>query len=366
MIIIEDNSSNLDYVTNLYYFKKKVAIIGAFGYEGHVSGGQVTKTLNLYKALDEYTNWEIKTIDTSTLHMKPLHLIFSIILCLCTTRDVIITVARNGRRFLFPILYIFSKINKCNIYHDIIGGQMAGDVQHHPRYRKYLNEFVINWVETKLLKEELEQYGIENVEILPNFRCMNPLSQSDLVCEFTEPFPFCTFSVIRKEKGIDDAIGAVRLVNEKYGKAICSLDIYGPIQPDYEDEFRGMMQHVGSYIHYCGIVPTDYAVQTLKKYYATLFPTRWIGESNAGTITESFFAGVPVLATDWRCNGEMITDGYNGILYPGVNAKTLAEAITWSIAQRDRIREIKLNCLHSAEKYSARANIVKVINIINE
>ena len=41
-----------------------------------------------------------------------------------------------------------------------------------------------------------------------------------------KPLPLCTFSRVMKEKGIEDAVYAVRTVNEHFGRTVYTLDIY--------------------------------------------------------------------------------------------------------------------------------------------
>ena len=72
-----------------------------------------------------------------------------------------------------------------------------------------------------------------------------------------------------------------------------------------------------------GEIDSDKSVDIIKNYYWLLFPTRWDGEESAGTICESFIAGVPVIATDWKFNSEMIKSGYDVLIYPGREAKNL-------------------------------------------
>ena len=117
---------------------------------------------------------------------------------------------------------------------------------------------------------------------------------------------------------------------------------------------------------YKGIILSDEAVDVLKKYYATLFPTHWDGEGSAGTIIESQFAGIPVIATDWHCNSEMIESGVDGVIYPGEEADTLKEAIMWIINQKDRMPEIKRNSRRRAETYLPEKSLLLIISKITK
>lgn len=40
-----------------------------------------------------------------------------------------------------------------------------------------------------------------------------------------------------KEKGIEDAIDAVKTVNSRLGRTVYTLDIFGQVDKDYEERF---------------------------------------------------------------------------------------------------------------------------------
>ena len=345
--------------------KKTVSIIGHFGGNERFTDGQTVKTLNLYYELRENTDWDLQKVDTYYARRNPLRLLGETIYATLSSKDIIILLSVNGMKMYFPLLNRLSRMFGKRIYHDVIGGRLEEEVKQHPQYKDYLNSFRVNWVETRKLKLELEEAGIRNAEILPNFRRMEPLREEDLNVQFEEPFSFCTFSRVIEEKGIEDAICAVQSINADRGRTACKLCIYGPIEEGYRARFEEVMRGAGPAVRYCGEVPSDQATQTISPFFATLFPTRWIGESNAGTVTESFFAGVPVLATDWRCNSEMITNGYNGLVYPGPEAKTLKEAMLWLMDNREKIGAMKKNCLESARMYQPDRYIRQVIEFIS-
>lgn len=343
---------------------KKIGIIGHFGENKHFTDGQTVKTVNLYTELKKATNWEIKIVDTYLKTKNPFLLLLKTLKLLITTKDIIVLLSGNGMKFYFPLLYYSSKFMGNRIYHDVIGGNLNTYVQKFPKYKTYLNSFCVNYVETDMLKKELIQCGVLNVSILPNFRCVQTVSAEELQSDYSEPYKFCTFSRVIKEKGIEDAILAIEKINKKAQRKMCCLDIYGPVDSEYKQSFKRIMRNSTKAIQYKGEIPSTKAIETLKTYYGVLFPTYWDGESNAGTVTESFFAGVPVIATDWRCNGEMIINGYNGLIYPSELAQNLEDGIYWLIEQKDRILKIKKNCIQSANVYKPDRNIKKIINFI--
>ena len=63
-------------------------------------------------------------------------------------------------------------------------------------------------------------------------------------CE-QEPYRFCMFSRVMPEKGVEDAMRAIRHVNEKNGKTVAVLDIYGPIENQYDERFQWALKNIG-------------------------------------------------------------------------------------------------------------------------
>lgn len=348
-----------------------IAIIGHFGGEESFVDGQTLKTKILYEELISATNWDVIKVDTYYKN-RPVKLFMDFLKASLYVKDIIILLSGNGMRIFFPLLYFCSSVLNKNIYHDVIGGNLSTYVIKNPKYRKYLNSFRVNWVETDYLKQQLIDVGINNASVIPNFRRVKLINPDYLQQHYKKPYRFCTFSRVAKEKGIEEAIDAIESINANIQEKLCELDIYGPIESTYKVSFKEKLSNTTDAIKYCGTVSPEVAVETLKKYYATLFATYWDGESNAGTVTESQAAGVPVIATDWHCNKEMIESGVDGVIYPGEEGNTLEEAILWMIKRNEtessgqpgNIVEIKKNARKRAEKYKPDKWIKKIIEFI--
>ena len=339
---------------------KKIAIIGHLGAQENIMDGQTVKTRILYQELTEATDWDIQIVDTSYRSRKPLKFVLQTIKALCTIRDIIVLLSINGMRFYFPFLSFFSKVFHTRVYHDVIGGNLAHYVVQYPAFGRYLNSFQVNWVETEGMKTALNELGVTNVEVIPNFKRLSICSLDSLQTKFEPPYRFCTFSRVMKEKGIETAVEAVESINAKTGRTLCALDIYGKIDDGYTETFDELIKSATSAVQYCGIVPFDKSVETIRDYYALLFPTYWDGEGFAGTIVDAFSAGLPVIATDWNSNGEIVESGVNGILYPNKQIANLQEAINWAIQNPGIVAEMKQNCIRSAQCYQPD-NYVKLI-----
>ena len=344
---------------------KKIGIIGHFGGKENILDGQTIKTKILHEELSKVIDWEIMKVDTYYKKKNPVKLLIDTFKCLFSTKDIIVLLSGNGMKFYFPILSFFAQKFHTNIYHDVIGGNLDVYVSKYPKFKKYLNSFQINWIETAGMKGRLEKQGIENCEVMPNFKRLSIASIDISKQKFSEPYRFCIFSRVMREKGIEDAIDAIESINEEAGKEICSLDIYGRIDDGYVERFEKVLKQVTNAIQYKGMVPYDKSVDAIKDYYALLFPTYWKGEGFPGTIVDAFSAGLPVIATDWNCNSEIVENEINGVLYPNEEIRTLKEAIMYMINNSDKIIQMKGKCLKTAQIYQPDIYIKKIINTIN-
>lgn len=144
------------------------------------------------------------------------------------------------------------------------------------------------------------------------------------------------------------------------------LDIYGPIDSSYENEFKIKMEETNENINYCGIVTFNKSVDTLKNYDCLLFPTYWNGEGFPGTIIDAFSAGVPVIASDWNCNKEIIDNKVNGIIYPNNEIIDLKDAIIYITGNREYLKKMRINCVQKAQQYMPDKYIKRIIEKIEE
>ena len=344
---------------------KYVAIIGHFGGDQPFNDGQTVKTRVLYEELSARTGWAIRRVDTYYRNRRPVRLLLQSLAALMTNRDIIVLLSGNGMRFYFPLLSFFARVFHTRVYHDVIGGNLSDYVQRYPKFAGYLRSFRVNWVETRGVMERLREQGIENCEVLPNFKALRPVSPEELSTDYKPPYRFCTFSRVMREKGIEDAIDAICAVNGKRGD-VAALDIYGPIEPGYEDAFARALERGGGSIRYGGVVRQEACTDTLRDYYMLLFPTFWHGEGMPGTIVDALSAGVPVIARRWRYCDEMLTNGVTGYVYDFDEPERLAPLIEYAITHTEETVAMKRSCLEKAMEYSAERAMSRVLKALEE
>lgn len=332
--------------------KNEIAIIGHFGDNLDLYDGQTITTRVLCNELEKATGKKILKIDTYDRKAHPIFLFIKALYCLCTTKSIFLLVSENGMSFYFPLLYFANKILNIHVYHYVIGGRLAELADKHLNWVKYLNSFDINWVGTSLMREKLKKIGVTNCREIPTIRQFKPIELADLaVNNFVEPFRFCTFSRISYKKGIEDAINTINNINKKHKRNIVELDIYGQVDSDYSARFKVVSANFTDAIKYRGVINNQNSPKILSQYFALLFPTFWEGEGFPGTVIDAYAAGLPIIATDWNANKELIYNFKTGIVYPSQEIKTLQDAIEWLIQHIELVNYMKIQCLKEANKY---------------
>ena len=342
---------------------KKIAIIGHFGSNKLFLDGQTIKTNELYNELSLFADWDIKKVDTYYKSHNPLKLLIDLFVALFTTKDIIILVAANGMKFFFPLLYFFARFFNKRIYQYVIGGSLDRRVKKYTNFKKYLNSFKVNWVEAVGMIDRLKDLGINNCELLYNFKRLTPISDDSISCYTSSPYRLCFFSRVMKEKGLEDAIEAIKTVNEKYGKTIYTLDIYGQIDPAQTEWFDNLKREFPQCIKYKGLVDYDKSVDVLKDYFALIFPTLYYTEGVPGTIIDAYASALPIIASKWE-NYDNIIDDTTGISYTFGDVDDLIRVLMTISECPEIINEKKQNCLNKVLCFRPEAVIKKITDKI--
>ena len=306
----------------------------------------------MYRLLCElYGEENVVVVETKDYRHNAPRVVAQTVRCLLTCRDVFVSLSRNGRKAFFPLLSFAARHLRTRVYHNLIGGWLAQDLEECPQQVSYLNDFRVNWVESHQLVGKLEELGVGNAEFLPNFKYLDGTELPE--SRYYGPgYRFCTFSRVQELKGIGDAMDTVeKLCSEGLD---CRLDVYGPIEPSYKEEFETALSRC-VHAEYKGCVAPEKSVQVIASYDALLFPTKWKPEGIPGTIIDALAAGVPVIAAKWQYYDEMLEDGVTGFGYGFGNNELLADEIKRFIELGNGANELRKGCLARAVAYSPEA-----------
>lgn len=346
--------------------KYKIGVIGSFCFGRQTYGGQSLKTKNLTVALEEVIGKEdIHCVDTRGWKKHPFSLIKNIFRAVKNCESIIILPADRGVKLIPRLTLWCNKRAKANIYYSVIGGWLPQMLESDKRLLKTLKHIDGIWVETHAMKAAMDNQGFSNVTVVPNFKDIMPLKEDELVYQSQEPYTLCTFSRVLKEKGIEDAIDAVKLANDRLGRAAYALNIYGQVDEGYIEAFEAIKASFPEFITYQGTVPGDQSINTVKNCYMLLFPTYFYGEGFPGTLIDAFSAGVPVLASDWAYNTEIVENNVTGVICNANDVEDLCDKLVYCYNNKETINRMKSACLISADKYSKKNVINQIMGLMN-
>lgn len=346
--------------------KYKYGICGAFDFEEKSTGGQSVKTREFYYALQERVGSEqIKILESTGYKKNPMAFFAGFVSLLRQCEHVIIFPANKGIRIFAPLCALLKGLCGTKVHYNVIGGWLAQLVEGNASLKKHLMRFDTILVETSFMKAELEAMGFTNVKVLANFKRIEPIEASE-IRKTTLPVRLCYFSRVTKLKGIEDAANAVIRLNAGREQPVCTFDIYGPVADGYDEEFDALSQTFTPEISYMGKIDPRQSVLTISRYDIQLFPTRYATEGIPGSILDSFFAGVPVLAAKWNSFSDIVNDGVTGVGYEQGNAEDLREKLHSLIGNPETIQTMKENCLRESQKYLPANVMNDFLSIIKE
>lgn len=330
---------------------KKVAVIGSMSTGSDSLNGQTVKTKVLIKELClEFGDEKLYLINTSGKLRKVL--VFSqIIYALFCCSNIIILPAENGLKTIVPYLSFFNTLFKRSLHYDVIGGWLPKFLESRPYLICKLKGFSGIYVETNNMKKALEIQGLNNVFVVPNCKDLIVADEHKVKVQCLERIYFATFSRVMKAKGIEDAVIAVHQANIYRGVNIFHLDVYGFIEPNETSWFEALQNEYQLEMTYKGLIPFNKSTDVLQQYYGLLFPTYYSGEGFAGTLIDAFAAGLPVIASDWKYNREIVQDGKDGIIVPVHAIDKITNALLWSQEHFIEWNQFKSNVIMKAKCY---------------
>lgn len=335
-----------------------VCVVGNFGDTESLADGQRIKTIELYRALvKQYGEQQVTKVN---LHGKSkLRLTGELLVSLMRCRNLIVLVSKNGRKTVIPLLVMMNTLFRRRIWHALIASTTHETLEQFPRLVKIYNRLSGNWAETRTEMKLLQACGLKNVSVVKNFKNLTIPNKESLVYQTEAPFRFCTFSRIEAPKGIAEAVEAIRAVNQRFGRTVCTLDLYGQVMPAYEEEFAALQKTFCEDVRYMGVADFGKSVETLKQYYMLLFPTKYFTEGIPGTIIDALSAGVPVICSEWESCYDIMTDAV-GLTYAFDDTAALTDAIAYAVSNPACINAMKPACLAEARNYAPERVIEQI------
>jgi len=331
---------------------KKISFIGPVCQGSPPTDGETAKNQVIYTYLTEkygsiylvdtfYWKRDVKTF------LKLLYVLYFkqsdyIVLSICTLSAYHLT------RILF-----YSRVRK-KLFYFVIGNTIVQGIEkkkYNPRYYSIYDKI---FVEGKITQKKMTEFNLNNVEYLPNFKNIDNdlLKIKKINIKENDRVSFVFLSRITEDKGVSLIFKAVKQLNTLGLSSQFTVSFYGPVADDYKNVFIEKIGNTdnANYNGYLNLQEQK-GYETLASYHVMLFPTFWEGEGFPGIIVDAFIAGLPVIASDWNLNKEIIIDGQTGIIVPARSINELTNAMIYFIQNKDRINEMSKFSRANALKY---------------
>lgn len=332
---------------------KKVGIVGHFGFGYNLLNGQTIKVKILLAEFRKQLGQDnTQTVDTHGGIKKVPAMIMNTVRMFGQCENCMVLPAYKGVLIFTPLFSLLNKIYHRKTYYIVVGGWLDSYLDKYKWLEGMLKNYTAICVETTTMKNALERRGFTNIELMKNCKELPKVALKDLPKNYTPPYPLCTFSRVMKGKGIESLVEAVKKVNNKEGRVVFTLDIYGEVWKDYTEEFKAIQEKFPSYITYKGSVNYDQSVETLKNYFALVFPTLFYTEGIPGTIIDAYAAGLPVISSKWESYNDVIEDNITGIGYTFNSDEELLQTLEFVQNNPQRLVDMKEACLKKAEEFS--------------
>ncbi len=330
----------------------KIGVVGHFGGENVFLDGQTVKTKIVYDELkNKFDDKDVMKVDTYAWRKNPFLLLKNSIKLTKNSKNIILILSKRGIRIFVPLFLFLNIFFHRKIHYVVIGAWIFTFFEQHPIMKYLLKKIDCIYVEPTKTQKIMQAIGFDNVYQMSNCKKLEVFCAENNHKNIGT-LDLCIFSRILKEKGIEDAIAAVKAVNMKYGKTVATLTIYGQITKDYIERFTHLQEEFPAYVTYGGEVAYDKSTDVIKDYSAVLFPTLYFTEGHPGTVIDAYFAGVPVIASKWENFEDIIQDGITGIGYPFGENDHLETIISDLVENPEKLYCMKEKCVLEAEKYT--------------
>lgn len=334
---------------------KKIVFIGPLGRSGGVP--ETGSSIKNYYILQQLRNLHIPVCVVNTSGWKSNPAIFLKLAWKILThpKSRIILSTSFASAYTF-IKYLSKIISPSRLIYWVIGGALAEKIVANNYNRDVYSRLYNIIVEGLSMQTELKKLGIENTTVIPNFKSISYYPSLNKSHSEDQPYRFVFLSRILPEKGCDLLIEACRVLNSKGLEQRYSLHFYGPIDDVYRQNFMGKIASLSN-IDYKGFLDLRQSenYNILAEYEAFVFPTYWSTEGFPGIIIDALISGLPIIASLWNMNAELITDQVTGILIPPKNLEALIESLEEAITNPEKMQRMRSDCQAKAKSYDVQS-----------
>ena len=334
--------------------REKIALIDDYNNKDKIkTDGASTKTQNVYLFLKEKYGNEIERFFIKSWKKHPISN-FIVINKILRKYKTIVILPNESRLKIYCLLFkkrVLKKMN--NIIYMVVGGWLPLFLEKKQKYRRICMLFDGIFVETRKMTSLIKNLGLDNVFYSPVFSYQISDSKNDSFKIRDEPIPVCLFSRVEKSKGVVIAIDSIKKANSILKTSAFFLNIYGRMTADDERVFlNNYFQNNSSVCEYHGPVDSKDLFNRLNSNFLLLFPTYFWGEGFPATLLESYQSFLPVLASNWKYNNELVVEGETGFLVKPQDVDDLADKLVQCYKNKQDILKMREKCYIFSKQFS--------------
>ena len=327
--------------------KKRILVLGYFGYQNNQLDGQTIKTRNVYALIKQIYGEEVFYFDTQILSKR--NNVWKMLSALLHCEKLVYLPASRNLKWIFPFLFLLSNIIRFDIIYVVIGGWIGTFLKSNPLHCFMLRHIWAILSETALMRKLLmEQFHFNNVALLSNFR----ISDYTPVLSTHNKFKLVFMARVNRLKGLDYIFNLAKYLTQQSVQPHITIDFYGPI---YFEDREYFLTEVGKYpfISYKGELNPSEINKVLNQYDLMLFPTQYYTEGLPGTIIDAFMSGIPVIATEWLHAHEFIINGMTGYIIPFKGGQELFnQRIMYLYENMNVLMQMKKSAVETGKRFS--------------
>lgn len=326
-------------------------VLGYFGYKTNQLDGQTVKTRDLYQLLKN-KGVNVSYFDTQEFKYKKSS-VFLLLKKMILCKTLCYLPAHNNLKYIFPVVFILSKLFRFNILYFVVGGWLVEYLEKKPLHRWMLKHIDGIYSETRLMYDSLiYKYGYKNVEIFPNFRFTDFIPK-----KYHEEgkLKMVFLARINKMKGLDTLFSLADRIKTYYIENQITIDFYGPIyEPDRDYFFSGLAKY--SFLNYKGELQPSYINEVIEQYDIMLLPTHYFTEGLPGTVLDAYMSGIPIIVSKWKHAEEFVDDGETGFIIPFENNNDVFfDRIKLLYSDTDLLDKMKANAFLKSKCFTSES-----------
>ena len=342
--------------------KNRICVIGNMD-SGLLCEGQTVKTVETARLLAETFGEEnVKRLSYHKVKDSRVGTMRLLLRAFFGAEHIVLVVFSALVKTLVRVCVSLNRVFHRKLYYVLIGGSLGKMMRSSPKVAETLNAMDGIFVESGSLADELTAAGVRGVRQMSNFKHMRKFTEDDLDVQSDPPYKLIYFSRISERKGFVEMLDVVRAVNAD--KVRYTLDIYGYVDPDFAARYAELEKDFPPEVRYMGVADAWSTTETIHGYFAQLFPTKCPTEGHPGSIIDSFYAGVPVIVSEWNFRRDMIREGETGLVFPMGDFDAMKRLLLKVYDDPSVVERMRPLCLAEAEKYEPAAAGKPLIDLI--